>query len=115
MHEILVDRLGGLGLPRKSVVRLTDRLDMTLDVYRGRKTKQQQQQLNNPFPDNKGPLSRQVYLRPIPRILYNGIHPRPRQTLKIGPFLVARPYLHLHSKCKPSPLRGKFLYTLRLY
>ena len=38
MHEVLVNRLGGLGLPRKSVVRLTDRLDMTLDVYRGRKT-----------------------------------------------------------------------------
>ena len=32
----LVNRLGGL--PRKSVVRLTDRPDMTLDVYRGRKT-----------------------------------------------------------------------------
>ena len=30
--------LGGLSLPRKSVVRLTDRPDMTLDVYRGRKT-----------------------------------------------------------------------------
>ena len=29
MHEVL---------PRKSVVRLTDRPDMTLDVYRGRKT-----------------------------------------------------------------------------
>ena len=25
-------------MPRKSVVRLTDRPDMTLDVYRGRKT-----------------------------------------------------------------------------
>ena len=32
MHEVLVDRLGGLSLPRKSVVRLTDRPDMTLDV-----------------------------------------------------------------------------------
>ncbi|MEW8247637.1 MAG: hypothetical protein AB2768_16570, partial [Candidatus Thiodiazotropha endolucinida] len=30
-------------LPRKSVVRLTDRPDMTLDVYRGRKTTIQQQ------------------------------------------------------------------------
>ena len=30
--------LGGLSLPRKSVVRLTDRPDMTLDVYRGLKT-----------------------------------------------------------------------------
>ena len=45
VHEVLVNRLGGLSLPRKSVVRLTDRPDMTLDVYRGRKTTNQQQQL----------------------------------------------------------------------
>ena len=46
VHEVLVNRLGGLSLPWKSVVRLTDRPDMTLDVYRGRKaTIQQQQQL----------------------------------------------------------------------
>ena len=44
MHEVLVNRLGGLSLPKKSVVRLTDRPDMTLDVYRGRKTTMQQQQ-----------------------------------------------------------------------
>ena len=44
VHEVLVNRLGGLSLPRKSVVRLTDRPDMTLDVYRGRKTTYQQQQ-----------------------------------------------------------------------
>ena len=44
MHEVLVNRLGGLSLPRKSVVRLIDRPDMTLDVYRGRKTTMQQQQ-----------------------------------------------------------------------
>ena len=44
MHKVLVNRLGGLSLPRKSVVRLTDRPDMTLDVYRGRKTTIQQQQ-----------------------------------------------------------------------
>ena len=37
MHEVLVNLLGGLSLPRKSVVRLTDRPDMTLDVYRERK------------------------------------------------------------------------------
>ena len=43
-HEVLVNRLGGLSLPRKSVVRLTDRPDMTLDVYWGRKTTIQQQQ-----------------------------------------------------------------------
>ena len=41
MHEVLVNRLGGLSLPRKSVGRLTDRPDMTLDVYRGRKKHQQ--------------------------------------------------------------------------
>ena len=41
MHEVLVNRLGGLSLPRKSVARLTDRPDMTLDVYRGRKTTMQ--------------------------------------------------------------------------
>ena len=41
MHEVLVNRLGGLSLPRKSVVRLTDRPDMTLAVYRGRKTTMQ--------------------------------------------------------------------------
>ena len=35
MHEVLVNRLGGLSLPRKSVVRLTDHPDMTLDVYCG--------------------------------------------------------------------------------
>ena len=45
MHEVLVNRLGGLSLPRKSVVRLTDRPDMTLHVYRGRKTTMQQQQI----------------------------------------------------------------------
>ena len=42
MHEVLVNRLGGLSLPRKSVVRLTDRPDMAIDVYRGRKTTIQQ-------------------------------------------------------------------------
>ena len=41
--RILVNHLGGLSLPRKSVVRLTDRPNMTLDVYRGRKTTIQQQ------------------------------------------------------------------------
>ena len=44
MHKVLVNRLGGRRLPRKSVVRLTDRPDMTLDVYRGRKTTILQQQ-----------------------------------------------------------------------
>ena len=48
MHKVLVNRLGGLSLTRKSVVRLIDRPDMASDVYRGRKTtKQQQQQKKN--------------------------------------------------------------------
>ena len=36
MHEVLVNRLGGLSLPRKRVA------DMTLVVYRGRKTTKHQ-------------------------------------------------------------------------
>ena len=43
MHKVLANRLGGLNLPRKSVVRLTDCPDMTLDVYPGHKTTVQQQ------------------------------------------------------------------------
>ena len=43
VHEVLDNHLGCLSLPRKSVVRLTDRPAMTLDVYRGRKTTMQQQ------------------------------------------------------------------------
>ena len=43
MDKALVYRLGGLRLPRKSVVRLTDRTDMTIDIYRGRKSTAQQQ------------------------------------------------------------------------
>ena len=38
VDKVLVNRLGGLSLPRKSVVRLTDHPNMTIDVYRGRKT-----------------------------------------------------------------------------
>ena len=38
MHDVVVNSLGGLRLPRKSVVRLTDRPDMTAAVYRGCKT-----------------------------------------------------------------------------
>ena len=42
VHEVLVKRLGGLSLPRKSVVMLNDRPDLTIGVYRGRKTTTQQ-------------------------------------------------------------------------
>ena len=48
MHKELVNHLGGLSLPRKSVVRLTDPSpNMTLDVYRAGKTTTQQQLLVN--------------------------------------------------------------------
>ena len=36
VHLVLVNLFGGLSLPRKSVVRISDRPDMTLAVYRGR-------------------------------------------------------------------------------
>ena len=45
MYEVLINRLGGLTLPRKSVVSLTDRPDMTLTVYHGQKTITQQQHI----------------------------------------------------------------------
>ena len=49
MHEVPVNRLGGVSLPRIRVVRLTDRPDMTFAVDRGRKTIAQQQQQQNPI------------------------------------------------------------------
>ena len=58
MHEVLVNRLGGLSLPRKSVVRLTDRPDVTLDVYHGRKTTIQQY-------NNIGLTEAKCYLKPV--------------------------------------------------
>ena len=43
VHEVLVNRLGGLSLNhRKSVIRLTDRPEMTLDVYHGHKQQHNQ-------------------------------------------------------------------------
>ena len=59
MHEVLVNRLGGLSLPRKSVVRLTDRPDMTVDVYHGRKTTIQYNS-NESFSELKSDLSHQL-------------------------------------------------------
>ena len=42
MDLVLVNLLGSLSLPRNSVVRLTDRPDMTIAVYRGCKATRQQ-------------------------------------------------------------------------
>ena len=61
MLEVLVNRLGGLSLPRKSVVRLTDRPDMTLDVYHGRKTTIQQQQCFIPFEEKNTSLASKIF------------------------------------------------------
>ena len=55
VHEVLVNRLGGLSLPRKSVVRFTDRPEMTLDV-----TVDVKQQYNN---NNHSNLRNAVHIR----------------------------------------------------
>ena len=52
VHEVLVNR-SGLSQPRKSVVRLTDRPDRALDVYRGRKITTQHQQQQQSIFDGK--------------------------------------------------------------
>ena len=48
MHEVLVNGLGGLSLHREIVVRLTDRPDITLDVYHGCKTKHNNNETRGP-------------------------------------------------------------------
>ena len=45
--ESMLTRYWLTSLPRKSVVRLTDHPDMTVDVYRGLKTTTQQQPTNS--------------------------------------------------------------------
>ena len=69
MHEVLVNRLGGLSLPRKSAVRLTYRPDMTLDVYRGRKTTMQQQQQKSFLEEMKVIFSHAITIMMFPRKL----------------------------------------------
>ena len=84
MHEVLVNRLGGLSLPRKSVVRLTDRPDMTLDVYRGRKTTKQQNNkiVENQFLKSCFELSLAIFITGCPEILQK--HLRPIYQKRIG-------------------------------
>ena len=43
VHLVLVNHLGGLSLPRNSVVKLTDHPDMTIAVYHGQSPTEQQQ------------------------------------------------------------------------
>ena len=73
MQEVLDNLLGGVSLPKKSVVRLTDRPDMTLDVYRGRKTTIQQQQqpsvipsstISNDFSETIKPIVTKFHIQP---------------------------------------------------
>ena len=71
LRRAVVSYLGGLSLPRKSVVRLTDRLDMTIDVYRGRKTTMQQQQQPKLFEPLKFDCS---YIMVCPPV--RGVNPR---------------------------------------
>ena len=79
MHEVLVNRLGGLSLPRKSVVRLTDRPDMTLDVYRGRKTTIQYNTIVYPAPSHHPTTPSKLVGRPgtesLPSTLAPPNHP----------------------------------------
>ena len=63
MHEVLVNRLGGLCLPWEGVVRLTDRPDMTLDIYRRRKTTQQQQQVMRQLENSVNPAVNEYFFR----------------------------------------------------
>ena len=81
MHEVLVNRLGGLSLSRKSVVRLTDRPDTTLDVYRGRKT--QYNNNNNPRAFDPGSLKFLIILN-IGRILQQELCHIMQSTLDIS-------------------------------
>ena len=67
MHEVLVNRLGGPSLPRKSVVRLTDRPDMTLNVYRGRKTTMRQQQQQHCLEHVQDKILTDTYSKHLPR------------------------------------------------
>ena len=53
------------------MVRLTDRPDMTLDVYRGRKTTMQQQQLKT---DNTANLRTEQYTLEIPQNKLKGTY-----------------------------------------
>ena len=87
MHEVLVNRLGGLSLPRKSVDRLTDRPDMTLDVYRGRKTTNQQQQ-------QQQPLTIQTAIKTVPKLCSHSFI-----SLNMYQFLY-----HLHNDIKWVPM-----------
>ena len=83
----MVNRLGGLSLPKKSVVRLTDRPDMTLDVYHGSKTTMQQQptMLRGPEAVYSKRLNLQQLVFIFPHLsLFSQRHPQPPSPLEIS-------------------------------
>ena len=88
MHEVLVNRLGGLSLPRKSVVRLTDRPDMTLDVYRGRKTTIQKKKKNTKI-QQFHVVNGFVKLAPVPLGPLGSLTSEFENTIPMKPALVA--------------------------
>ena len=91
MHEVLANRLGGLSLPRKSVVRLTDRPDMTLDVYRGRKTTMQQQQKIWSFIHTGIQFCLPIILNQVRYIIYKTKKGRYASVPHWCPFTIVRP------------------------
>ena len=94
MHELLVNRLGGVSLPRKSVVRFTDRPHMTLDVYCGRKTPTQQQQLNqsSPYDSEYRFQLRRHKIRIVVQLCASYMTETQRKSFSIQSYLVNRKY-----------------------
>ena len=87
--------IGALSRPRKSVRRLTDCPEMTIDAYRGRKTTTQQQQI--PFLNIRLPFA-SLFLSSSIRAITNTTTSQPLPPS--GPFLL-------------SPSISKFLLTLK--
>ena len=91
MHEVLVNRLGGLSLPKKSVVRLNDRPDMTLDVYCGRKTTIQQQKSLMSYAWLVKLLEQPVLYRLLLNLPYMDIYSLLKRNISGNPFQMIGP------------------------
>ena len=73
MHKVLVKHLGGLRLPRKSVVRLTDSPNMTKAVYCGSKSTTTQQQQRSIHRVNSWPSLSLSFCRVKKRFMFSHI------------------------------------------
>ena len=102
MHEVLVNRLGGLSLPRKSVARLTDRPDMTLDVYRGRKTTMQQKFI---FLFKTVPIFLRISMTGFPSIVLL------KFSRRVAPAAVEKQFLIKKQKVYPMPVNNILIHT----